>query len=395
MYPVNEGLEAVSDRTVLEIDLGAIRRNWRMVRDTFTGHSVGAVVKQDAYGFGASRIVPLLASLGCRDFWVVSFEEGLEIRALLPEARVFVLHGLAGAPVAEFRANALVPVLVDAAELPMARAEAARRGPFDVALQFDTGLTRLGLTLGDVRRLRDEADAFAGLRVAAYVTHLARFADPFAHRNVQQWRRFRSWSSVLPAAPLSFCASAGVFGDSSRHCALARVGSAIYGVETTPARPQPITFAARLTAPILRVMDVRAGVEVGYGGVYRTPRPSRLAHVAAGYGDGIPFSFRHQAHVRIGGRPAPIVGGVAMNLMTVDVTHLPEGSVRPGARVEFYGPDAPVDRLAAAAGIAPNALMVPTAHRAHRIYRDSEATPVARPAGHGVLEQGKAAGDAA
>lgn len=390
MCPVNEGLEAVSDRTVLEIDLGAIRRNWRTVQETFTGHAVGAVVKQDAYGFGAARIVPMLAGLGCRDFWVVSFEEGLEVRALAPEARIFVLHGLVGAPAAEFRAHRLVPVLVDAAELPLARAEASRRGPFEVAFQLDTGLTRLGFTLKDVRRLRDDPEACTGLRIAAYVTHLARFADPAAHRNVQQWRRFRAWTSVLPSAPRSFCASAGVFGDPARHCALARVGSAIYGVETTPARPQPITFAARLTAPILRVMDVRAGVEVGYGGVYRTPRPSRLAHVAAGYGDGMPFSFRHQAHVRVEGHAAPIVGGIAMNLMTVDVSHLPEGLARPGGRIELFGPDAPVDRLAAAAGIAPNALMVPTAHRAHRVYRDAETLAAARP-----LKQGQAAGDAA
>ncbi|WP_051356745.1 alanine racemase [Azorhizobium doebereinerae] len=392
MCPADRASGTSSDQAILEIDLGAIRRNWQTVRDVFTGPTVGAVVKQDAYGFGAARIVPLLASLGCRDFWVVSFEEGVAVRALAPQARVFVLHGLAGAPAGEFRAHRLVPVLIDAAELPVARAEAAQRGAFDIAIQFDTGLTRLGLSLADVRRLRDTPAAFSGLRIAAYVTHLARFADPVARRNAQQWRRFRAWTGALPEATLSFCASAGVFGPAARHASHARVGSAIYGVETTPARPQPIELAARLSAPILRVMDVPAGVEVGYGGTYRTAHACRLAHVAAGYGDGVPFSFRHQAHAGIGGHLVPVVGGVAMSLMTVDVSHLPEGVAVPGARVELFGPRLPVDQLAAAAGIAPNAVMVAAGHRARRIYH--EAPERAEPAGLRA-GRGQAAGGAA
>ncbi len=358
------------DRAVLEINLGTIRRNWRTVRERFRGETVGAVVKQDAYGLGTARIAPLLFALGCRDFWVADFDEALDVRTLLPHARIYVMHGLAGAPAAAFRAHHVVPVLTDPAELPLARAEAARAGAFEIGLQLDTGLGRLGFTLADVKRLQGDASALAGLHLGVVITHLARFADPQARRNTHQWRRFRAWAQALPPASLSFCASAGVFGPAARHCSHARVGSALYGVETTPSRPQPIEMAARLTAPILRVADVAAGVEVGYGGAYRTSQPRRLAHVAAGYGDGIPFSFRHQPHVDLAGHSVPVVGGVAMSLMTLDVTDLPPGLAVPGARVELFGPHVPVDRLATAAGIAPNAVMVAAGHRARRVYAD-------------------------
>ena len=360
------------DRAVLEIDLGTIRRNWCTVRETFRGATVGAVVKQDAYGLGVAEIAPLLSMLGCRDFWVADLDEALSLRALLPAARIYVLHGLAGAPASAFRAHHLVPVLMDPAELPLARAEAARAGVFEIGLQLDTGLGRLGFTLADVKRLRGNAAAFAGLHLGVVITHLARFADPTARRNTHQWRRFSAWTQALPPATLSFCASAGVFGAAARHCGHARVGSALYGVETTPSQPQPITMAARLTAPILRVADVPAGVEVGYGGVYRTSQPRRLAHVAAGYGDGVPFSFRHQAHVDLAGHSVPVVGGVAMSVMTLDITDLPPGLAVPGARVELFGPHVPVDRLATAAGIAPNAVMVAAGHRARRVYTEPE-----------------------
>lgn len=359
------------DRAVLEIDLGAIRRNWNTVRAAFRGQTVGAVVKQDAYGLGIARVAPLIFALGGRDFWVANFDEGLTLRAVLPQARIYVMHGLAGAPAAAFRAHQLVPILTDAGELPLARAEAARAGEFAVGLQLDTGLGRLGLSLADIKRLRDDAAAFAGLDLAVLITHLSRFADPQARRNTQQWRRFRAWTRALPPAPLSFCASAGVFGPAARHCSHARVGSALYGVETTPSRPQPIEMAARLTAPILRVTDVPAGMEVGYGGAYRTSQPRRLAHVAAGYGDGVPFSFRHQASVNLAGYSVPVVGGVAMSLMTIDVTDLPPGLAVPGMRVELFGPDLPVDRLAAAAGIAPNVVMVNAGQHARRHYADT------------------------
>ncbi len=371
MFSAAKMTDFPKDRAVLEIDLGAIRRNWRTVRAAFSGATVGAVVKQDAYGLGVATLAPLLSDLGCRDFWVADFDEGLSLRALLPQARIYVMHGLAGAPAAEFRARHLVPVLMDPSELPLARAEAARAGRFDIGIQLDTGLGRLGFTLADVKRLSADDTALDGLRLVTLITHLARFADPQARRNTHQWRRFRAWAQALPDAPLSFCASAGVFGPPERHCSHARVGSALYGVETTPARPQPIQMAARLTAPILRVADVRAGVEVGYGGVYRTTQPRRLAHLAAGYGDGVPFSFRHPAQVRLGGHGVPVVGGVAMSMMTIDVTDLPPGLAVPGARAELFGPALPVDQLAAAAGLAPNAVMVAAGHRTRRIYRDT------------------------
>ncbi|WP_332118945.1 alanine racemase [Azorhizobium caulinodans] len=360
--------EPTADLATLEIDLGAVRQNWRTVRAQYRGPTLGAVVKQNAYGFGLSRIVPLLSSLGCRDFWVVCIEEALAVRTLAPDARVFVLHGLAGAAPADFRAHRIIPVLMDASELPRVQAEAAARGPLDVAIQFDTGLSRLGLSRADVKRLRDDPSPLAGLRIAAYVTHLAHFSNPVARHNDWQWRRFRAWTQALPPAPLSFCASAGVFGPPERHAHHARVGSALYGVETTPSSRQPILPAARLTAPILRVMDVPAGTEVGYGGVYRTPQPARLAHVGVGYGGGLPFSFQRQAYGYVGGLPAPIVSGLAMSLMTLDVSGLPEGLAVPGAQVELFGPAQPVDILAAAAGVAPNVVMVSAGARTRRVY---------------------------
>lgn len=358
-----------ADRPALLIDLGAVRRNFLTARDAYTGTSLGAVLKKDAYGLGTPRIAPLLHRLGCRDFWVADLDEAVELRRVLPQGRIFVLHGLAGYTMADFRAVGAIPVLLEAGEVARAAAAAGDVRP-EVAVQLDTGINRLGLDQGDVRALARAPSPLTRLSIAAYVTHLARFADPAAKHNRWQWLRFRAWTRSLPPAPLSLCASAGVFGPPERHADLARVGSALYGVETTPPQPQPIIPAATLSAPILRVRDVPAGAEVGYGGVYHAPGPRRLAHVAAGYAAGIPFTFRHPWHVLLDGHRVPVVAGTSMSLMTIDVTDLPAHLAQPGRRVTVFGPDLPVHLLAEAAGVAPNVVMVAAGRGVRRVYRD-------------------------
>ncbi len=357
------------DRPSLVIDLDAVRQNFLTARAAYDGSSLGAVVKKDAYGLGVAHIAPLLHDLGCRDFWVADFDEAVELRRILTQGRIFVLHGLAGNAPADFRAIGAVPVLLDMDEI--LRASAAIGPRPEVAIHLDTGINRLGIDLADVRTLAQDPSPLARLSVAAYVTHLARFATPSAPQNRWQWLRFRAWTRVLPSAPLSFCASAGVFGPRDRHVDLARVGSALYGVETTPARPQPIIPAATLSAPILRLHEVPKGGEIGYGGVYQAPGPRRIAQVAAGYAAGIPFSFRKPWHVMLDGHCAPIVAGTAMSLISIDVTDLPPGLARPGAQVTIFGPDLPVSAFAEAAGVAPNVIMVAAGRGVRRIYHDT------------------------
>lgn len=366
-----------ADRPALLIDLDAIRRNHAMARAAFTGRSLGAVVKKDAYGLGLSRVAPLLHDLGCRDFWVADLDEAADLRRVLPGGRIFVLHGLSQYEMEDFRHIDAIPVLTTAEEV--ARASLGARGErAKVALHLDTGLNRLGLGLREVRGLLDDPIALDRFSITAYVTMLAHFADLQSRSNYWQWRRFCAWSRRLPPAPLSFCASAGVFGPPERHMDMARVGSALYGVETTPTHPQPITPAATLSAPIVRVHDLPSGAEVGYGGAYHTSRPCRLAHVAVGYAAGIPFTFHRTAHVLLAGHAVPIVATPSMSLLTIDVTDLPPHLAQPGCRVTIFGPELPVHVFASAARVPPNLVMVAAGRGVRRVYCDSRAAPLER-----------------
>lgn len=362
------------DRPCLQVDLSALAHNWHTVRRTFCGQHVGAVVKTDAYGLGLATIAPLLWQLGCRHFWVAHISEALALRALLPAhaARILVLHGLGGMAAADWAAHALVPVLTGPHELPILRGHAARHGTtLPVALHLDTGLTRLGFGVHDLPALRTNSPLWADLQVQTWVSHLGRFNDPSAPECLHQRAQFNAWTAQLPHAERSIATSSSVFADPAWHFDHARVGSALWGVQTTLGNVQPLRPVASLHAPVLRVADVPADTEIGYAGSYRTTHASRIATVAIGYGDGLPFGLANQGALYLNGRAAPIVGGVAMGLLGLDVSAFAPGEIQAGQWAEVFGPQQPLEQLAAAAGVAPNTLLVATASLAQRHYHSA------------------------
>ncbi|MDZ4161367.1 MAG: alanine racemase [Burkholderiales bacterium] len=356
---------------LLTVDLDALRCNWQRVQARFTGQCVGAVVKHDAYGLGLAHVVPVLAAAGCRYFWVDTPQRGLAVRAALPahapHADVLVLYGLAGMSMADHAAHGLVPVLTSLEEVASVR-ESARlhHTPHRVAIHLDTGLTRLGLQEPDVVALLNHPDWLEGLHITDWVTQLSRFDAPHDPACLRQRARFAQWTARLPAARRCVATSAGVLAEPPLHGDHARVGAALYGIDTSPDHGQQLAVVATLTAPVLQVVAVPADTAVGYGGLFRTPRPSLIATVAAGYGDGLPMPLAQGGQVVLHGHAAPMVGAMAMGLLSVDVTDLPAGAVRPGDAAELYGTHLNLNSVARRAGLSAAAVLVPSASRAER-----------------------------
>jgi len=364
------------DHPLLEIDLSAIASNWQSARRAFRGVHLGAVLKNDAYGLGVRRIAPCLVEQGCRDFWVANFSEGVLLREILGSqtSRIYVLHGRGRGSFHLHARHGLIPVLGCLDDIVLASTEASRLGErYRVAIHLDTGLSRLGLDQSQVETLAEQPHYLDGLIVDAWVTQLARFDDPRSAACFEQRERFIRWTGSLPKADRSMAASTAVFTDSDWHFDHARIGSALFGVETAPGLLMNYQPTVTLTALVLRVQSVPSGTEVGYAGMYRTAAPATLATLAIGYGDGLPVSLANQGQVFIDGMAAPIIGGISMGLITVDVTRFEANQVRAGTRAEIYGRHQPVHLLAQSAGIAPNALLVPTASLATRVYHHALA----------------------
>ena len=355
---------------VLEVNLQAIVDNHRTLRRRFTGTAVTAVIKSDAYGLGAQPVAQALAETGCGTFWVNDLIEALALRPAVPKATIYALQGLGVDAVEGFRAAGVIPVLAGLAEVERA-AEAARHAgaALPVAIQLDTGLGRLGLPAGEVECLIAAPELTDGLDIRCWVSHLAAFDRPEDPLNDRQRALFEAWTARLPSAALSLAASACVFRGPGWHFDLARAGSAHFGVQTS-ARWQPgLTAAYRLTAPVLRIVELPAGRTVGYRGVGRLVRPTRVATIDLGYANGLPPAVTRGGAARIGTHAVPFVGGASMSLTMLDVTDLPEGLVQVGTRCVVFDTDAPIEPVADRLGVAPNALLTQIAGTTPKLYR--------------------------
>ena len=352
---------------LLSVDLAAIAANWRLLRDRHPGGAVAAVVKADAYGLGAARVGPALRDAGCRHFFVAHLAEGMALReAIGPGPAVAVLNGFA--PGADAGA-ALLPVLNGLGDVDAHATAARRRGSAAPAiLHLDTGMNRLGLDRREQDGIAADPSRLDGLDLRWLMTHLACADEPEHPLNAAQAARFAAICARLPvAAPRSIANSSGMFLGPAFTSDLARPGCALYGINPTPGRPNPMRQAVELDAPILQVREIAPGDTVGYGATWTAERPSRVATVAAGYADGYLRALSGRAFGVLAGQSVPLIGRVSMDLIAFDVTDAP--AVAPGATIRLIGPENTPDDLAARAGTIGYEILTALGNRYRREYR--------------------------
>lgn len=352
----------------LHIDLHAIAANWGALATLHPSGPVAAVVKADAYGLGAARVAPRLLAEGCRHFFTAHLAEAAALRPLLPGAMLAALNGLWPGDAADYVAAGVLPTLGSLGEVDAWAAQARALGrPLPALLHVDTGMNRLGLPAAELDRLAAEPERLGGIELRYVMTHLAAAEAPDDPANEMQRARFAQACARLPAAPRSFANSSGLFLGAPFGSDLARPGAALYGLNPTPGRANPMRDCVRLEAPVLQVRDVQPGETVGYNGTWTAARPSRIATVSVGYADGFPRALSNQAQARFDGSPVPLVGRVSMDLATFDVTDAP--GVRPGSPLELIGPAMPPDQVAEAAGTNGYEVLTRLGSRYRRVYQ--------------------------
>lgn len=336
------------------VDLAALVANYRALADLQPASRIAGVVKADAYGLGARSVAAALYNAGCREFFVAHLVEALDLRPTLPgDTRVLVLNGLApGAEPAAADAS-VVPVLNSLDQVSRWAAEAGRRRvSLPAALQVDSGMTRLGLSDGEVAAIASDDRLLAAIDLILVMSHLACADEPGSAANADQFARFRALSGRLPATPKGLANSGGAFLEGFG-LDLVRPGLAIYGVHPVDGAQGPLRPVVSLSAPVVQLRDVPAGTGVGYGLSHTTAAPRRLATVAVGYADGWPRSLSDRGSVYCGAQRAPVVGRVSMDSIVIDVTDVPAEAVQPGAMVELLGSHQSLAGVAHDAGTIP------------------------------------------
>jgi alanine racemase len=302
---------------------------------------------------------------GSSKFFVATLEEGIELRRAVNGARIYVLNGVSDGEEDRFVVNSLTPVLNSVTE-------AERWAPTNrrVALQIDTGMSRLGLSLADVDILAARRDLIDALHIEYVLTHLA-CADESSHPlNAAQLKRFDLARRRLPITRTSIGSTAGIFLG-PEHCGdMARAGIGLYGGNPFVDRPNPMKTVARLRGRVMALRRAETDATVGYGATYTVSPGKRLAVIGVGYADGYPRQLSNRGVASFNGSRLPVVGRVSMDSLVVDATAVTDGAIGVGDYVELMGGDIGVDELATACGTISYEIFTGLGRRLHRIYAD-------------------------
>jgi len=372
---------------ILEVDLAGIAANWRLVARQAAPARCAAVLKANAYGLGAAPVAHALLAAGCRMFFVATLDEGILLRHALGETpEIAVFNGPFPGAVAEFAARSLIPVLNEPGQIAQwagldrgrparmrpGRPRSARECPraLPAILHVDTGMARLGLGAGEFAAVVDNPPPFAW---RAVMSHLACADRPDHPLNERQLAGFAAAAARLPGVTASLAASSGIFLGPSYQFDLVRPGASLFGVNPQPGRRNPLRQIVRLFGKIVQLRQIDRGESVGYGAAHIMEAPGRAAIVAVGYADGWLRSLSHRGCGYLAGTRVPLLGRVSMDLVTFDVSAVPEGLAHPGAMIELLGADYGVDDAAADAGTIGYEILCALGSRYHRVYRDSPA----------------------
>ncbi len=360
----------------LTIDLDALVANWKLLAERSKPAQTSAVVKANAYGLGIEYVVPVLWDAGCRTFFVALVEEGLRVKAIAPEARVFVLNGLFAEARSFFETSGLVPVLGSHYEIDLwAHANASSGLNLPYALHVDTGMNRLGLTVAEAIDFATQAKDMPVL----VMTHLATADEPGHLLTQRQIESFQQLRTAFAGIESSVSNSSGIFHPVGIGSDLSRPGIAMYGGEPLAGEPNPMRPVVTVEARVVQIRTGLKGETSGYGATALLERDTRIAICSTGYADGylrsasgsgtpLRIAVRKGGEGFVAGHKVPVIGRVTMDMTSFDITDLPEDAVKPGDYIELFGHNILLDEAARAAGSIGFELLTGLGNRYHRRY---------------------------
>jgi alanine racemase len=335
------------------IDLAALRSNYLTARNLHGGRAL-AVVKANAYGHGAVACAQALADLA--DGFAVAFAaEAFELREAGITKPILILEGCFDSDelLAAHKANLWVVIHQES------QLRALETAPIDahsmrVWLKVDSGMHRAGFALEAVQSAYERLEACPSVASITLMTHFARADEPDSDATVKQITAFHEATAGLPG-DRSLSNSGAVLAWPTASGTWARPGILLYGADPLPlsdahsqTKPYQLTPVMSLVSEVFAIRTLAPGEALGYGGTFVATTPVRVGLVAIGYADGYPRVAPTGTPVAVGGVLTRTIGRVSMDMLTVDLTELPQASI--GSPVECWGKQIDVNLVAQQAG---------------------------------------------
>ena len=349
------------------IDLDSLHHNIGQIRRAAPQSQLMAVIKADAYGHGLETVCQAIHQQ-VDAFAVATIAEGIQCRCVQAYKPVVVLSELWRQDQLQcfdqYRMHAVVHNQQQVKWL-----EEYQGNPISVWIKFDSGMNRLGVDADEVQAVYKKLQNLSTIKNIRLMSHLANadvIGDDFTNRQLEVFDRVADKIKCEK----SLANSAGVMRWPATHFSWIRPGLMLYGATACKQQGDKIPKfdlkpVMQLQARLIAVKTIGPGQPVGYGGIFRTRRISKIAMVGLGYGDGYPRVEDSSACVLIANQRAPIIGRISMDMITVDVTNLE--SIKAGAQVTLWGHGLSIEEVAQWAGTIPYELLCKVTTRIPRL----------------------------
>lgn len=349
----------------LTINLSALAANYRAIKSR-TAADVGAAIKANGYGIGATQAFETLSDAGCRHFFVATPDEAeaLARHAKMGHKNIYVLGGLYKGTEDFYAEHSIRPVLNSLDDIARWNITCNKHNQaLPCAIHIDTGMNRLGLSPQDV------PENFGDLNIDFIMSHFSCADEKDHEMNVRQAQAFSQIAQKFPHLKKSLCNSSGAFRNKDWHHDLLRPGYALYGGNPTPEVTNPMKPVVDLRSRILQTRTIKKGMSAGYAAAHVFEAPTTIATVAIGYADGLPRSGSGRVKFYYKGQACPVLGRISMDVTIIDVGHLKD-KPQEGEWVEILGENQNVDALAADCGTIGYEILTSLGARHGRIYKN-------------------------
>ncbi|HMH79116.1 MAG TPA: alanine racemase [Candidatus Acidoferrum sp.] len=398
--PARKKIQNANGRPVwADISLSALTHNLRAIRDFVnpksekraTPRQVLCIVKGNGYGHGGPQVAKALEKAGADWFGVTGASEGEQIREAGVRKPILALTSFWRGEEAQLLANNISPAIIRCEQLAALDSAATKRKfakhSAGFHLKIDTGMNRLGIAPTDIECFARQYEKSSRLKLEGVFTHFASsevFDGPVAAQNRRQEESFykaveRLRSLGVDPGIVHLANSAAIASRPETWADMVRPGAILYGYHpgydpierrVQAEKELPLRPVMSLRARIINIRNVPPGDGVGYGSKFLPARASKIAVVAAGYGDGIHRSLGNKGSVLVRSVLAPIVGIVSMDVTMIDVTDVPDVAL--GDVATFYGTDGehvlPANLVARGIGTVTSDLLCAVSARVPRIY---------------------------
>ena len=342
----------------LHINLANLRSNVRFYRGTIKSNvEISAVVKSNAYGLGISQLVPEFEKYGIKIFFTATLSEAIKVRKCSLHSEIFTLNGFDFQNSDLYREFNITPVVNNLLEAK--KFTEIFDKSHKTALQINTGMNRLGL---NEKTIFEQIDLINSLPLTLILSHLACADDIPNKENKVQRDLFLRLCKNLPNTRKSISASHGTLLGSEYHFDMVRPGIGLYGGLKTNGLKQVI----QIKVPVLQDFVIDKDMQVGYNFTYRAKKTMKVATLAMGYADGLPRTLSNRGKLFSGNKSCPIIGRISMDLVTVDISSLPDTP----DYLTIFSPEYHVDNFAKDCQTISHEVLVNLGERIKRVYSE-------------------------